>query len=334
MHRTLAMLVLASLVWPAAASAQREVRDVPVGITAVNSEMLENLPRQSVAQLLEYDLTGLAVLDPGTAVATSLRGNYFVTDQFAVTGRASVAHVDLGLSDITAVEVLVGGQYLAQFGQSASAGVVAMIGYQDANVGDGDGIYELGAVTRVGAVPGAALYTGLFVTGAFGGGESWSIRSELIPAKYPSLRGTTFVPRKGVWELDFTGSYQIDPGDFLDLSARAAPFLTHQIQVGVDLNFQRDGSGTDDFTTTTIQGFAAYHVPTNSRLLPYLGAFGGYQSVTDFDGEAFVGPRAGLKYSCFGTSSLFLEGDYRVNTGEFTENEFVLRLGTNVYAGF
>ena len=334
MHRLLTMLMLASVLWPAAASAQRVGQEVPSPITTVSREMLEELPRNSVRGLLEYDLAGLAVLDPGTAVATSLRGNYFVSDQFAVTGRASVAHADFGITDITAVEVLVGGQYLAQFGNSASAGVVAMIGYQDANVGDGDGIYELGAVTRVGAVPGAALYTGLFLTGAFGGGESWTIRSDLIPAKYPALKGTYFAPRKGIWELDFTGSYQIDPGDFLDLSARAAPFLTPQIQLGVDLNFQRDGSGTNDFTTTTIQGFAAYHVPTNSRLLPYLGAFGGYQSVTDFDGEAFVGPRAGLKYSCFGTSSLYLEGDYRINTGEFTENEFVLRLGTNVYAGF
>jgi hypothetical protein len=71
-----------------------------------------------------------------------------------------------------------------------------------------------------------------------------------------------------------------------------------------------------------------------SRLLPYLGAFGGYQSFTGFDGEGTFGGRAGLKLSCTPTSSVFLEGEYRGYTGDGSEGQFGLRLGTNIYAGF
>ena len=76
------------------------------------------------------------------------------------------------------------------------------------------------------------------------------------------------------------------------------------------------------------------HFPMDSRLLPYIGAFGGYQSLTDFDGEGTFGGRVGLRYSGSPTSSVFLEGEYRSFTGDFSENQIGLRLGTSVYAGY
>ena len=119
--RAAAVLIVASAPVPLAAQVDREA---VVPIQAVTSEELENLPGTPIAKLLETNYAGLAVLDPGTNVAATARANYFTSSNLALVGQVSAAHLDFGVDDITQVEVLVGGQYLATLGNRASAGVV------------------------------------------------------------------------------------------------------------------------------------------------------------------------------------------------------------------
>ena len=305
--------------------------DTPTPITTVSREELENLPGTPVRGLLEAVYTGVAVFDP-TSIAANARGNYFIDGKLAVTASATAAHIDLGVDDITLIEVLAGPAYHVPIGSRATIGVLGALGFQS-NDGETDGIYNLGAFNRYAVFPAAALYTGVFYKGAFGGGHTWSIESQLVPGKYRELDGF-FSPRRGLWEVNFQGQYQFDPGDFLDLSARAAPCSTDQFQGGADRSDSRDDTRVDTFTQTNVEAFAAYHFPMESRILPYLGAFGGYQSFTGFDGEATFGGRAGLKLSCTPTSSVFFEGEYRGYSGDGSDGQFGLRLGTNIYAGF
>lgn len=325
--RSAAFMLAAALPSPLAA----QDLDVPHPVTTVSREELENLPGTPVSGLLETVYTGQAVFDP-TSIAANARGNYFIDGKLAITGSATAAHIDLGLDDITLIEVIAGPAYHVPLGSRATVGVLAGLGFQSGD-GETNGIYNLGAFIRYAVVPAAALYTGLFYKGAFGGGHIWTIESQLMPGKYRGLDGV-FAPRRGLWELNFHGLYQLDPGDFLDLTARAAPFITDRVQVGADLSYSRDDTGFDTFTQTNVEAFAAYHFPMESRLLPYLGAFGGYQSFTGFDGEGTFGGRGGLKLSCTPTSSVFLEGEYRTYTGDGSDGQFGLRLGTNIYAGF
>jgi hypothetical protein len=325
--RTAAVVLAAALPLPLAA----QDLDTPQPISTVTREQLDNLPGTPVKGLLETVYTGLAVFDP-TSIAANARANYFIDGKLAITGSATAAHIDLGFDDFTAIEVLVGPSYHMPIGNRATVGVLAALGLQ-AGEGDSDGLYNLGAFSRYAVFPAAALYTGVFYKGAFGGGHIWSAESHLVPGKYPGLEGM-FTPRRGLWEVNFNAQYQFDPGDFLDLAARAAPFITDRFQVGADFAWSRDDTGFDTFTQTNIEAFAAYHFPMDSRILPYLGAFGGYQSFTGFDGEGTFGGRGGLKISCTPTSSVFFEGEYRSFTGEFSDGQFGLRLGTNIYAGF
>jgi hypothetical protein len=327
MLRSAAFVLVAALPLPLAA----QDRDVASPTTTVSREALENLPGTPVRGLLETAYSGLAVFDP-TSIAATARGNYFIDEKLAIGGSATAAHIDLGVDDITLIEVLAGPAYHVPLGGRATVGVLGALGFQR-NDGETDGIYNLGAFNRYAVLPAAALYTGVFYKGAFGGGHIWTVESQLVPGKYRELDGF-FAPRRGIWEVNFHGQYQFDPGDFLDLSARVAPFITDRFQVGADLSYSRADTGFDSFTQTNLEAFAGYHFPMESRILPYLGAFGGYQSFTGFDGEATFGGRAGLKLSCTPTSSVFFEGEYRGFSGDGSDGQFGLRLGTNIYAGF
>ncbi len=134
--------------------------DTPTPITTVSREELENLPGTPVRGLLEAVYTGVAVFDP-TSIAANARGNYFIDGKLAVTASATAAHIDLGVDDITLIEVLAGPAYHVPIGSRATIGVLGALGFQS-NDGETDGIYNLGAFNRYAVFPAAALYTGVF----------------------------------------------------------------------------------------------------------------------------------------------------------------------------
>jgi len=280
--------------------------------------------------LFEPTLQGSVTFDP-SQIALLAAGNYFLKPDAAITGEVAYARFEGGFDDFTAVQVMVGGLILPlRFGERLQAGVGARIGYADVTGSEGDGIYALIAALRQGTTRHSALYHTVTYEGSFDGGSVWLLESRLVPGWRDSDGGSFFEPEKGRREIAWHATY-LSSSELLDLAGRFAPFITGQLQAGVDLAFARD-FGLEE-TSFVAEGSISYHLATGRALIPYLGPFVGYWKLAGTDGTVSYGARAGIKLSRNEETSLFLEALYLgFGSDELAGAEGLeLRIGTNIY---
>lgn len=104
-----------------------------------------------------------------------------------------------------------------------------------------------------------------------------------------------YLPDQNTKEVDVSASFNIDPVDSQNVAARLGYFLNRNLQVGVDGTYSRVENGRTE-RVWALGGFANWHFPGSSALLPYVGGFLGYTDSTAGDSTTAVGAQGGAKY--------------------------------------
>lgn len=104
-----------------------------------------------------------------------------------------------------------------------------------------------------------------------------------------------YLPDQGTKEIDFSASFNFDPVDSQNLAARLGYFLNRNLQVGVDGSYSRIKNGSSQ-RASSLGGFANWHFPSDSALLPYVGGFVGMSDSSSGDSTASFGAQGGAKY--------------------------------------
>lgn len=134
------------------------------------------------------------------------------------------------------------------------------------------------------------------------------------------------LPVRGTKEVALSGSFAFEPDDVFSVTGRYGPFLDDaRIQVGVEASYFHG----DDVDNYTVGGFANYHFPGASQLLPYVGVFLGFTGGDGDDGTSY-GVQGGAKYFINSSVAAFAELNYRDNS-ESDDNNFGLLFGLAIY---
>jgi outer membrane protease len=104
-----------------------------------------------------------------------------------------------------------------------------------------------------------------------------------------------YLPEQNTKEVDFAAAFNFDPVDSQSIAARLGYFLNRNLQVGVDGAYSRVANGRTE-SIWSLGGFANWHFPGSTPLLPYVGGFVGYTDATGADSNAAFGAQGGAKY--------------------------------------
>jgi len=116
----------------------------------------------------------------------------------------------------------------------------------------------------------------------------------LSVAGFANAQGDVTLPDKGTTEYNLNGNINFDSGSVWTLNARWAPFISRNVQWGIDLSLI-DGAGFD--TSGYVGPFVNWYFRNESETgttLPYIGA-GIATSFGDLDGSVWD-IHGGIKY--------------------------------------
>jgi hypothetical protein len=133
------------------------------------------------------------------------------------------------------------------------------------------------------------------------------------------------LPTTGTREIFFDGRLLFDP-NFADLNVGYGPFLNPNLQVGGVIGVS---GGDDTATQYRLNGFANYHFPGASAVLPYVGVNLGYARTNGSgnDGDFTYGIQGGIKYFLNPNVAARVEAQY-----DFSDaRDLGINLGLAVY---
>src|SRR6185295_16143671 len=81
-----------------------------------------------------------------------------------------------------------------------------------------------------------------------------------------------YLPEQNTKEVDFAGSVTFEPVDSLALTGCLGYFVNRHLQVGLDGAYNRVSNGHSE-RVWSLGGFANWHFPGSSQMLPYVGGF-------------------------------------------------------------
>lgn len=140
--------------------------------------------------------------------------------------------------------------------------------------------------------------------------------------------------KKGDTELSIYGTYMHqnykceDSEDNTMVAASVGHFLSDEIEIGVT----GMGSWSSDISLYAIGGNAKYFFLTQSTTVPYVGGqllYATYENGEDYDGLMY-GPLGGLKFYVSEKTSLFLEYQYQLysgDAGDYIDDAHMVLLG-------
>lgn len=134
------------------------------------------------------------------------------------------------------------------------------------------------------------------------------------------------LPIEGTREVSVSGIFQFEPDSAFNINARYGPFLSRNLQVGGEVEFVDTNAGD----TTTFGGFANYHFPSASQLLPYAGVFLGYADPSSGGSRTAYGIQGGAKYFINSTVAFFGELQYR-DYDDSSDNDTGLVFGLSIF---
>ncbi len=104
-----------------------------------------------------------------------------------------------------------------------------------------------------------------------------------------------YLPTQGTKEVGIGGSFQWEPVDSQNLTARLGYFFDPRIEVGLDGAYTRvSNNGVDRVWSLGV--FGNYHFPGSSALLPYVGLFAGMTDSSSGTTNSSLGAQGGAKY--------------------------------------
>jgi hypothetical protein len=137
-----------------------------------------------------------------------------------------------------------------------------------------------------------------------------------------------FLPEQNTKEVAASAALQWEPVDSQSLAVRLGYFLNRNLQVGVDSSYDRVSNGSSD-RTWALGGFANWHFPSDSPLLPYAGGFLGITDSNHGDRTTAIGAQGGVKYFLNQNVAGFAELRWRnVNDGSDQTGVF---LGLSIF---
>jgi hypothetical protein len=104
-----------------------------------------------------------------------------------------------------------------------------------------------------------------------------------------------YLPEQNTKEIDFAGSVTFEPVDSLALTGRLGYFVNRHLQVGLDGAYSRVSNGHSE-RVWSLGGFANWHFPGSSQMLPYVGGFLGYADAGGAANTSSFGAQGGVKY--------------------------------------
>jgi len=136
------------------------------------------------------------------------------------------------------------------------------------------------------------------------------------------------LPTKGTKEVFLNGNLIFQPGSSQDVSLGYGPFLNNNLQVGVMGNYTNPDEGKSFYD---VSGFANYHFPGKSALLPFVGVNLGYTDPGVGDGSVIYGVQGGAKY--FVNPNVSVNGTllYRNFEKSNYKDDFRLTFGVSAY---
>ena len=165
--------------------------------------------------------------------------------------------------------------------------------------------------------------TALFATVAIGLGSLFAAPAQAQTVLNPLL------PTQGTREISLDGRFQFDPVTDVNLNLGYGYFLNRNLEVGGRFSF----SDTDGAPSSYgLVGFADYHFPSESALLPFVGVQVGFADPGgDNDTSFLYGVRGGVKY--FLNQNVSVNGilEYNDTDSKNADSTFALNLGLSVY---
>ncbi len=137
-----------------------------------------------------------------------------------------------------------------------------------------------------------------------------------------------YLPDAGTKEVDFSASINFTPHDSQNLNARAGYFLGRSLEVGLDGSYMRIKDVSTEHSWG-IGGFANWHFPQSTPLLPYVGAFAGVSKVLGGDTWTSLGVQAGAKY--FFNPNVAGFAEYRFRSFQFGSDQTGLFTGLSIF---
>ncbi|MBC7808301.1 MAG: outer membrane beta-barrel protein [Akkermansiaceae bacterium] len=137
------------------------------------------------------------------------------------------------------------------------------------------------------------------------------------------------LPVKNTKEIQLSGNFQFDPENNIDLTVGYGIFLSPNLEVGGLFEYANPEGGDSQYGLT---GFADYHFPSESALLPFVGVQLGFADAGgDSDNYFRYGLRGGVKYFLNQNVSANAILQYSDTDQENSESDFRLNLGLSVY---